>query len=333
MRLHELCLNNGNACLMHALTITLTRTLSLEDWDLCLGHLYAFGTEGVDEGEEKAPEGAAALVAGHAPDQGDEFLQAIAPGILTPPQRFTAYFKTAGEAAEAWASLKELLASYDPEHAVVEAPEEDYSSTWRASFQPLFAPPFWLVHAPWHTDLDEKGRITLEIEPGMAFGTGNHETTRGCLTLMAAAAEALKASGRPLSRALDFGCGSGILAVGARKLGFAEVLAVDIDPLALDATAANADRNSVGTITTGFTVPEGQEGTCPLIVANILKNTLLEFAPSLARWLAPGGQLVLSGLMLGQDDEILPRYLELGLTLEERLVDGEWVCLRLRTGP
>jgi ribosomal protein L11 methyltransferase len=170
----------------------------------------------------------------------------------------------------------------------------------------------------------------LIIEPGMAFGTGTHETTRGCLELMAHACEAagLKRGSAKASAAhvLDFGCGSGILAIGLKKLGISHVYGIDIDPLAIDATNENARRNSVE-----VAAMLESEGLPKLdgIVANILKNTLLEFAPRFQSWLKPGGFLILSGLLVEQEKTILEHYAALGFETKERLENNNWITLRL----
>lgn len=322
---------------MYALRIQLKSAPTEEIWDMICGRLYQLDVQGIDEGEEQAPQGEKSLVAGLLPEEPDEFAQAIAPGILAVPQAFTAYFNSQELAQSAWNILSEPLAHYSPQHQIESvATNIDYSSSWKASFKPLFCPPYWLIHASWHNENELKHAlpadtkiektIPLQIEPGMAFGTGNHETTQGCLTLMANAIEPL--TDKTKLQLLDFGCGSGILAIAGRKLGIPICYAVDIDPLALDASQTNAKNNGTSVITS-LSV-DTTKTPFDIIVANILKNTLLDFTPEFQKWLKPGGIIILSGLLQEQIPEVLQHYSKNGFTEWQRIPNGEWCSLGLR---
>lgn len=306
---------------MYSLTCTMNARPEHSVWDLVSGLLYQFHSQGIEEGEEPAPEGANAL---HA---ANEFEHALEPGLLAPPDRFIAYFENRRDAEHAMRAVEAVLARLAPKFEIAEVVDKDYSQIWRDNFQPLDVPPFWRVRASWHDSDTSKKIKEIIIEPGMAFGTGSHETTRACLELMAEASQAAKPG--TLAKVLDFGCGSGILAVGLKKLGIGEVHAIDIDPLAIDATHQNAERNGV-TVEAGQSLREGLvfDG----IVANILKNTLLDFAPKFKTWLKPQGFLILSGLLGEQEDEITAHYHALGFKSRKRILNNNWVSLWLTLG-
>lgn len=306
---------------MYALTCALKKRPSAAAWDTVSGLLYQFHSQGIEEGEEPPPEGENAL---HA---ANEFEHALEPGVLLPPDRFTAYFDNLRDAQHAHRAVEPLLASCDPIFDIHEVEEKNYAEMWKENFHPLEVEPFWLIRAPWHAPQQPKPgqkQIELIIEPGMAFGTGSHETTRACLELLAKACEQHKAGTG--ATVLDFGCGSGVLAIALKKLGVGEALGVDIDPLSIDATHQNAELNGV-TVETSLEAREYQN--LDGIVANILKNTLLDFAPSFARWLKPGGFLILSGLLGEQEQTILAKYTSLGFEVQTRILNNNWVSLWL----
>jgi len=159
---------------------------------------------------------------------------------------------------------------------------------------------------------------TLRLDPGLAFGTGQHPTTRSCLAWLADA----RLEGRSV---LDYGCGSGILGIAAALLGAARVVAVDIEPQALSATRANARFNDVAL--DAVTTPDGflpQPGF-DVVLANILANTLIELGPALSGCLNAGGRLVLAGLLEPQIDAVTAAYPS--LAFDPPSIDGEWACL------
>ena len=168
------------------------------------------------------------------------------------------------------------------------------------------------------------GEIAITLDPGMAFGTGLHPTTRGCLELLQTV--------EPMPpTVLDVGCGSGILALAALRLGAGRVVGIDTDPLAVAASRENAERNGLGD---RF---EAREGTLPavaaerypLVLANLVAAVLVELADSLAAHLAPRGTLLASGIIEPRGPEVEAAMWTVGLGVTERRVDGEWVSLRL----
>ncbi len=188
----------------------------------------------------------------------------------------------------------------------------------------------FFVHGGHAAGARPAGAIAVRIDAGQAFGTGHHESTRGCLLALGALAR----RGRP-RRCLDLGCGSGILAIAMAKLWRVPVLASDIDPVAVAVTRANARLNGVTPLVRAA-LSDGparrslaSRGPYDVIVANILAGPLRAMAGGLARALAPGGRLVLSGLLRGQDGAVLARYRARGLGLERRVALGDWVTLVL----
>jgi ribosomal protein L11 methyltransferase len=184
--------------------------------------------------------------------------------------------------------------------SLADVPDEDWVRLTQSQFAPVpITPGFWIVPS-WHEPPDGAERV-IRLDPGLAFGTGTHPTTRMCLRWIAHHASA----GAPWPRVLDYGCGSGILAIAAALFGAREVDAVDIDPAAVQASADNARRNGVA-IDTG--PPERARGTYALVLANILASPLKLLAPLLAGHVAPGGDLVLAGILERQADELKAAY-------------------------
>jgi ribosomal protein L11 methyltransferase len=199
-------------------------------------------------------------------------------------------------------------------------PEQDWNETWKKGFDPIDVAEHFTVLPPW--EAPRKDRINLVIDPAMAFGTGHHETTRSCLELLDRYTPKVNKD-----RFLDLGTGTGILAIAAAKLGFRQVTGVDTDRLAVDAAKKNIKLNRSG----GIDIREGSitdlVDTYDFIAANIISGVLVALAPQLASHLKPGGIAVLSGILIGQDDEVIEAMAEAGLKLVERYIDGKWVSL------
>ncbi|MGD8999428.1 MAG: 50S ribosomal protein L11 methyltransferase [Granulosicoccaceae bacterium] len=176
--------------------------------------------------------------------------------------------------------------------------DRDWRRAWMDRFQPMcFGERVWIV--PSWCEAPEPDAVNIALDPGMAFGTGTHPTTALCLEWL----DGARVQGK---RVLDYGCGSGILAIAAAKLGAAEVWAIDNDPQALLATRDNAEHNAV-TLHTGLPKDTPQE-PFDIVIANILAGPLVELAPVLMARLGPAGQLVLSGLLPEQADAIAHAY-------------------------
>ena len=204
--------------------------------------------------------------------------------------------------------------------------ESDWAEAWKRDYVPqrigrVVIVPSWLEEpiAP-----DE---VALRLDPGMAFGTGLHPTTRGCLMLLQGVL--------PMpARCLDVGSGSGILALAALRLGAQRADCLDTDPVAVEATLANAAANGLGervAALVGTLPPKPAGEPYPLVLANLVAAVLIELAEPLAAHAAPGGILLASGIIEGRADEVLSALSSAGFVVEERLNDGEWVSLRLTT--
>ena len=186
--------------------------------------------------------------------------------------------------------------------------DQDWERAWLDQFQPMrFGQRTWIV--PWNHELPDDAKTAdaaiVRLDPGLAFGSGTHPTTALCLQWLDALASQGELQGRDV---LDFGCGSGILALAALKLGAARAVGVDNDPQALIATVDNAQRNGTGI---DVYMPQDEPlHAYPVVVANILAVALDALADTLAARTAPGGRIAMSGILAGQEDELLQRYAE-----------------------
>jgi ribosomal protein L11 methyltransferase len=200
-------------------------------------------------------------------------------------------------------------------------PEQDWVRLTQSQFEPVdITPHFWIVPT-WH-EVPAQARQVIRLDPGLAFGTGTHPTTRMCLRWVARHAWAGQ-------RVLDYGCGSGILAIGAALHGAQHVDAVDIDPDAVRATQDNAHANGV-TLHAGL--PDLASGTYDVVLANILATPLKVLAPLLCQRVKPGGHLVLAGILSRQADELQAAYAP---HCDLRVVDEQegWVCMSAHFAP
>jgi ribosomal protein L11 methyltransferase len=199
-------------------------------------------------------------------------------------------------------------------------PDQDWVRITQAQFAPVeITPTFWVVPS-WHAP-PAAARTVIRLDPGLAFGTGTHPTTRLCLRWIADHA-AQRAAG--WSRVLDYGCGSGILAIAAALHGGRGVDAVDIDPAAVAATQANALANGVAV---QAALPDAAAGVYPLVLANILATPLKLLAPLLAGHLAPGAALVLAGILERQAGELQAAYAAASLALAVAGADDGWILM------
>jgi ribosomal protein L11 methyltransferase len=168
--------------------------------------------------------------------------------------------------------------------------------------------------------------LVLALDPGMAFGTGLHPTTRLCLAMLEAVAD--RGDALADARVLDVGCGSGILAIAAIRLGAARAVGVDIDPIAIEATAANAKRNGIARRIRARvgSLPSG-ESAVDVVVANLIAGVLVPLAAPLHDELRPGGVLVASGIFVDREAEVRAAFETAGLVVDGRLDEGDWVAL------
>jgi len=251
------------------------------------------------------------------------------PGL---PPRLRAFFAESMSSTRLLAAVQDYQASLRSlgfaveSHATDITPllDEAWASAWQQSFPAREVGRRLLVLPPWIEPPPGSDRSTVIIEPGRAFGTGHHGTTEGCLVLLE---EALAAT--PNASTLDIGTGTGILAVAALKLGAPTVLAIDVDPDAVSATQVNAGRNGCAGLTVRLAEPQEVAGRFPLVLANLLTHTHLALASQYARLVAPGGSLVLGGMLQDEDDLVSLALAAAGFTTRSRLALEGWASLRL----
>lgn len=204
--------------------------------------------------------------------------------------------------------------------------ESDWAEAWKAHFPVLRVGRGIVIRPTWRRHRRRPGDTVIAMDPGMAFGTGLHPTTRLCL----AALEPLAADGALSgTRVLDVGCGSGILAIAALRLGAAFAVGVDTDPIAIESTIANARRNRlarrlharVGTLPTG-------EPPFDVVLANLIAGVLVPLAPLLRAELRSSGMLLASGIFVDREDEVRAAFSSVGLAVTDRTEEGDWVALR-----
>lgn len=205
--------------------------------------------------------------------------------------------------------------------------EADWAEEWKRHFPVLRVGRRLVIRPTWRRHRAAPGEVVLALDPGMAFGTGLHPTTRLCLAALERLADRGAIDGR---RVLDVGCGSGILAIGAVRLGAASALGVDTDPLAIEATAANARRNRLGRRITARagSLPTG-EGPFDVVLANLIAALLVRLAPDLRAELAPSGTLLASGIFIDRETEVREAFEAAGLRVADRLAEGDWVALEV----
>lgn len=210
--------------------------------------------------------------------------------------------------------------------------EEDWAHAWKAHFPVLRVGRRVVIRPTWRRHRRKPDDVVLALDPGMAFGTGLHPTTRLCLAGIEAWADAGRfargSARRGGSRILDVGCGSGILAIAAGLFGAEDLVGLDTDPIAIEATVANARRNRLGRRVRARvgSLPSG-DGPFDLVLANLIASVLLTLAGDLAAELRPSGRLLASGIFVDREAEVAAALEKAGLDVVDRSVEGDWVAL------
>jgi ribosomal protein L11 methyltransferase len=241
----------------------------------------------------------------------------------------TGYLPVDDRLEDRLAALKERLAALrdaglDPGDDVTVrfVQDEDWAEAWKAYFRPIRVGRSLVIKPSWETLAATDGDRVIELDPGMAFGTGAHPTTQLCLTL-------LEERVAPGDRVLDLGTGSGILALAAARLGAREVLALDLDPIAVAAARENVSANGLAAL---VRVEEGgveaaSDPSYDLVVANILADVIRDLAPALARLVRPGGLLIASGIIAERAADVTAALRAAGFDPEEERAQEEWRAL------
>jgi ribosomal protein L11 methyltransferase len=203
-------------------------------------------------------------------------------------------------------------------HSLIQ--EQDWNESWKKGFLPLDVGQHFTILPPW--EQNKENRINLIIDPGMAFGTGHHETTRSCLVLMEKYVDRTAKGSF-----LDLGTGTGILAIAAYKLGYHRILGIDTDPLSIEAAHKNCELNSVFNIEIKHGSLSETDEKYNVIAANLISGVLIQLAPALLSRLKSGGIAFLSGILSGQEDEVIDAMQKARLELVEKHPDGKWVSL------
>ena len=203
--------------------------------------------------------------------------------------------------------------------------EADWAEAWKAHFPVLRVGRRLVVRPTWRRHRRGPDDVVLALDPGMAFGTGLHPTTRLCLAAIEGLADRGSLEG---ARVLDVGCGSGILAIAAVRLGAARALGVDTDPIAVEATEANARRNRLARRVRARpgSVPSG-ETPFDVVLANLVAGVLVPLAAALRAELLPGGRLLASGIFIDREDDVRTAFEGAGLRVVDRSSEGDWVAL------
>lgn len=273
------------------------------------------------EGVQDALEALGALAVTLA-DAADDPIYEPPPGAtpLWQRSRVTALFEATTDRSAVREALAAMLDAPLPAHRFSVLADRDWEREWLKDFKPMrFGTRLWVV--PTAFEAPDPGAVNLILDPGLAFGTGTHPTTALCLEWLDGHAETL--AGKSV---LDFGCGSGILAIAAARLGATAVTAVDLDPQALIATNENAARNGVAAQIHAVLPDAGSAGPFDLLVANILSGPLVALAPTLMARIGPGAPFALSGILAAQAAEVAAAYAPFA-TMDPPVALGEWVRL------
>ena len=206
--------------------------------------------------------------------------------------------------------------------------EEDWENNWKQFFKPLYIGKNLLIKPSWEEDIDTEGRKVLQIDPGMSFGTGTHETTKMCLEVM----QKFDLENQDI---LDLGCGSGILSIGGLLFGAKSATLVDIDQNSVRIASENLEINGFtdncyttlcGDITSNETLRKDIGNKYDFIFANIVADVLKAFAPYFAEFLKEDGKLIVSGIILERKDEVLDEIQKYGFKLDEVYSENAWAC-------
>ncbi len=246
------------------------------------------------------------------------------------PPELLAYLEETPASMPIAESLRSELLDLGAEAVTITVtPEQDWTELWRHHFKPIRVGKHLVVCPTWETFDCKADDILILIDPGQAFGTGDHSTTKLCLTFLE------KYAGVNTTSLLDLGTGSGILSIAAKKLGVKSVLGTDIDPIAIEVAKENASRNGVDC---SLICAPGLDGSeldrqWPVVISNIISATLIRLAPQVALRVQEGGLWIVSGIIESNWADVLAAAETSGFSLVEMALDGDWVAAVLKKLP
>jgi len=284
-----------------------------------------------------ADEASADIIAGFLSEQTGGAEQVPIAAGSTAQEKIIAYLKNDEQAASELAAIEEFLTRLsaflpDKQQPSLETeiiPEEDWNKAWKERFKPFSITAHLVIKPTWEPYTPAATEKVIEMDPGMAFGTGHHASTRLALSFIE---KLFYETGTPPGSVLDVGTGTGILAMAGALFGAKKIVATDNDPEAVEVALENIARNNLqGSIQTSTTDLQDVPGTFALVIANIIHDTLIEIAGDLCSHMAPAGHLILAGILTGEQTEsIRGAYSALGLVHVETRSEGEWSALLLK---
>lgn len=199
--------------------------------------------------------------------------------------------------------------------------EDDWANNWKQYYKPTKVGEHIVVKPTWEDYEEKPGEVVVELDPGMAFGTGTHETTRMCI-------KALEKKVKKDTTVFDIGTGSGILSIAAAKLGAKHVVGVDLDPVAVESAKKNLEFNKVNNMEILYgDLMEVVEGKANIVVANILADIIMFLSEGVRAFIEDEGYFIASGILNTQRDKVTDKLKALDFTIEEVMEDGEWICI------
>ncbi|WP_346867874.1 MULTISPECIES: 50S ribosomal protein L11 methyltransferase [unclassified Clostridium] len=199
--------------------------------------------------------------------------------------------------------------------------EDDWANNWKQYYKPTKVGEHIVVKPTWEDYEEKPGEVVVELDPGMAFGTGTHETTRMCI-------KALEKKVEKDTTVFDIGTGSGILSIAAAKLGAKQVVGVDLDPVAVESAKKNLEFNKVNNIQILYgDLMEVVEGKANIVVANILADIIMFLSEGVRAFIEDEGYFIASGILNTQRDKVTDKLKALDFKIEEVMEDGEWICI------
>jgi ribosomal protein L11 methyltransferase len=255
--------------------------------------------------------------------------------LAEPVKNVKCYMPENGEIKSALAKIEEYLLAeevafpgftfFPPTFSILK--EEDWANSWKVNFKPTRIGERLIIKPSWEAFASGEGDILLELDPGMAFGTGTHATTRLCLELLERLVYRENAF-KENRTVLDVGCGSGVLGIAAALFGAEKVDAIDIDPIAVAVTSENAAINGVSATVSASETPLAEmSGRYAIVLANILAEALVKMSCVLTEKVAAGGFLILSGILAEREEFVIAGFAREALTLHSVTRQEEWCCI------